>query len=61
MKAFWALQIAYIRLLRNPFYVPDEHDPKRTKGPGSLQITSPRFVKEVERVGLNWYPGIGNM
>lgn len=60
-KAFQALQTAYIRLLRNPFYVPDEHDPKLTRGKGSLQIASPRFIKDVERVGKTWYPGIGTM
>ncbi|RMY46846.1 hypothetical protein D0865_09032 [Hortaea werneckii] len=58
-KAFQALQTAYIRLLRNPFYVPDDHDPKLAKEKrGSLQITSPRFIKEVERIGKAWYPGI---
>ncbi|KAK3705994.1 hypothetical protein LTR37_012988 [Vermiconidia calcicola] len=56
---FQALQIAYIRLLRNPFYVPDDHDPKLSKGTGSLQVTSLRFIKEVERIGKTWYPGIG--
>ncbi|KAK5171255.1 uncharacterized protein LTR77_004399 [Saxophila tyrrhenica] len=59
--AFHALQTAYIRLLRNPFYVPDHHNPKLSKGTGSLQITSPRFIKEIERVGKTWYPGIGTM
>ncbi|RMX74725.1 hypothetical protein D0869_12309 [Hortaea werneckii] len=58
-KAFQALQTAYIRLLRNPFYVPDDHDPKLAKEKrGSLQVTSPRFIKEVERIGKAWYPGI---
>ncbi|KAK5134252.1 hypothetical protein LTR08_006796 [Meristemomyces frigidus] len=56
--AFQALQTAYIRLLRNPFYVPDDHDPRATKGAGSLKITSPKFIKEVERIGKAWYPGI---
>lgn len=60
-QAFHALQTAYIRLLRNPFYVPDDHNPKLSKGTGSLQITSPRFIKEVERIGKTWYPGIGTM
>ncbi|EMC97550.1 hypothetical protein BAUCODRAFT_67731 [Baudoinia panamericana UAMH 10762] len=56
--AFQALQTAYIRLLRNPFYVPDEHDPKLHKGRGSLQITSPRFINEVDRIGKAWLPGM---
>ena len=60
-QVFQALQTAYIRLLRNPFYVPDQHDPRTNKGTGSLQINSPRFIKEVERIGRAWYPGIGAM
>ncbi|KAM0689584.1 hypothetical protein Q7P36_010455 [Cladosporium allicinum] len=55
--AFHALQTAYIRLLRNPFYVPDDHDSRRAKGAASLEINSPNFVKEVERIGNTWYPG----
>jgi hypothetical protein len=59
-KAFQALQTAYINLLRNPFYVPDEHDPRlSTKSQGaSLQIESPKFTSEVDRIGKAWYPGI---
>lgn len=57
-QAFQALQTAYIHLLRNPFYTPDDHDPRRAKGAASLQINSPRFTKEVERIGNAWYPGI---
>ena len=56
-QAFHALQTAYIRLLRNPFYVPDDHDSRRAKGAASLEINSPNFVKEVERIGNAWYPG----
>ncbi|KAK4551946.1 hypothetical protein LTR86_010738 [Recurvomyces mirabilis] len=56
--AFQALQTAYIRLLRNPFYVPDDHDPRTNRNRGSMEITSPRFIKEVERIGKAWYPGI---
>lgn len=58
-QAFHALQTTYIRLLRNPFYVPDEHDPQLAQDKrGSLRITSPKFVSEVERIGRTWYPGI---
>ena len=52
--AFKALQTAYIGLLRNPFYVPDEH----TVTAGGGQIRSKVFIKEVERIGLGWKPGI---
>ena len=59
--AFRALQNAYIRLLRNPFYDPDDHSPQGARAnemTGSLQIQSPAFMREVERIGLAWYPGI---
>lgn len=68
--AFKALQRAYVALLRNPFYDPDEHDPVLAMqnaaaggggggGEGNLEIRNKRFVAEVERVGRMWYPGIG--
>lgn len=57
-QAFQALQTAYIRLLRNPFYVPDDHDPKIGQTRGSVEITSPRFIKAVQHIGNVWYPGI---
>jgi len=58
--AFGALQTAYIRLLQNPFYVPDQHVPGASV-PGSdipLSITSKRFIKEVDRIGMSWRPGV---
>ncbi|KAI9755360.1 MAG: 40S ribosomal protein S23 [Lichina confinis] len=59
--AFKALQSAYIRLLQNPFYDPDEHTPiapnGEFKGAGT-QITSRKFIKEVRRIGDAWAPGI---
>ncbi|KAF1824399.1 Sedlin [Dissoconium aciculare CBS 342.82] len=61
--AFQALQTAYINLLRNPFYVPDEHDPRlssKSRG-ASLRIESPKFTSEVERIGNAWYPGIASI
>lgn len=57
--AFRALHTAYIRLLRNPFYDPDEHSPRAPVAEqrlGSMQITSPMFIKEVERIGRSWQP-----
>ncbi|GIZ43310.1 hypothetical protein CKM354_000654200 [Cercospora kikuchii] len=56
--AFQALQTAYVNLLRNPFYVPDDHDPKTAKQKGNMQIESPRFIKEVDRIGKVWFPGM---
>ncbi|CAF9913176.1 hypothetical protein IMSHALPRED_000935 [Imshaugia aleurites] len=58
--AFKALQTAYIRLLQNPFYVPDEHTPMAVAS-GRVnggQITSKRFVEEVRRIGKVWRPGM---
>jgi len=63
--AFKAVQRAYVALLRNPFYEPEEHDPvvaMQNGGAGAeggLQITSKRFIREVERIGRTWYPGVG--
>ncbi|QIW98087.1 hypothetical protein AMS68_003605 [Peltaster fructicola] len=57
-SAFQALQAAYIKLLRNPFYMPDDHDPKLARGRSALgEISSPRFMKEVQRIGNVWQPG----
>jgi len=59
--AFKALHTAYIRLLRNPFYDPDEHSPRSAQAAirlGSMQIMSPKFIEEVARIGEAWYPGI---
>ncbi|KAF1975922.1 Sedlin [Bimuria novae-zelandiae CBS 107.79] len=59
--AFRALQTAYIMLLRNPFYNPDEHTPLTANGEqrsGSTQITSKKFIQEVKRIGDAWAPGV---
>ena len=58
--AFKALQTAYIHLVQNPFYVPDEHAPMAVasgKGKGG-QITSKKFIGEVRRIGELWKPGM---
>lgn len=54
------MQTAYIRLLQNPFYVPDEHTPMAVAN-GSVkgsQITSKRFIDDVNRIGEAWKPGM---
>ncbi len=60
LQAFKALQTAYIKLLQNPFYEPDEHAPFGPNGEprGNTQITSPRFIAEVNRIGRVWRPGM---
>ncbi|KAF2117547.1 Sedlin [Lophiotrema nucula] len=62
--AFKALQTAYIMLLRNPFYSPDEHSPlvaNQEQRVGSTQITSKKFIQEVKRIGEAWAPGVMNI
>lgn len=44
---FRSLQTAYIRLVCNPFYEPDENRP----------IESKRFLAEVRYLAENWKPG----
>lgn len=63
-KAFKALQTAYVRLLQNPFYDPDEHTPMAPNGEfrnGGTEITSRIFIAEVKRIGEAWAPGVTNL
>lgn len=55
-QVFKALQSAYVALLQNPFFDPDEHTPPG--GRGGRKITSRRFSAEVRRIGEAWYPGV---
>ncbi|EON62781.1 hypothetical protein W97_02006 [Coniosporium apollinis CBS 100218] len=62
--AFRALQTAYIELLRNPFYEPDQHSPLTANAEqriGSTQITSRRFINQVKRIGDLWAPGVSDL
>ncbi|KAL9634618.1 MAG: hypothetical protein Q9164_003987 [Protoblastenia rupestris] len=61
--AFKALQTAYIRLLQNPFYTPDEHTPMAVAhGKGkSGEIKSKIFIREVRRIGELWKPGMSTI
>ncbi|KAG9514373.1 Sedlin, partial [Aureobasidium melanogenum] len=56
--AFQALQKAYINLLRNPFYNPEDHAPNGHQLSASTQITSRNFINEVNRIGRLWAPAI---
>ena len=56
--AFRALQMAYIRLLQNPFYDPDGYGPVGGKEGKGGRITSRMFIGEVERIGMGWRPGV---
>lgn len=55
---FKAMQAAYVRLLQNPFYDPDEHSPPT--GHGGKKIVSRRFTDDMQRIGEAWMPGITN-
>ncbi|PYH97741.1 Sedlin [Aspergillus ellipticus CBS 707.79] len=55
---FRALQSAYVQLLQNPFYNPDEHAAMgKTISPCNSQIKDQKFVNEVKRIGESWPPG----
>ncbi|KAK3350165.1 Longin-like domain-containing protein [Lasiosphaeria hispida] len=53
---FKAMQTAYIKLLQNPFFDPDEHSPP--SGTGGKKITSKKFADDIRRIGENWTPGV---
>ncbi|KAK0758417.1 hypothetical protein N5P37_008815 [Trichoderma harzianum] len=53
---FRAMQSAYVRLLQNPFYDPDEHAP--LGGKGGRRITSKKFGDDMKRIGEAWTPGV---
>ncbi|KAI1365779.1 Sedlin [Xylaria arbuscula] len=51
---FRAVQTAYVRLLQNPFYDPDETNLLA----GAKRITSRKFGDEMRRIGESWGPGV---
>ncbi|PHH70236.1 hypothetical protein CDD82_7249 [Ophiocordyceps australis] len=53
---FRAMQNAYVRLLQNPFFDPDQHAP--LGGSGGKTIASRRFKDEMRRIGETWVPGM---
>ncbi|KAI1850645.1 hypothetical protein JX266_003927 [Neoarthrinium moseri] len=58
---FRAMQTAYVRLLQNPFYDPDEAA-AGAAGAAALgkRITSRKFAEEMRRIGEVWVPGSVN-
>ncbi len=56
---FRAMQNAYVRLLQNPFYEPDEHAP--LGGRGGAKITSKKFTDDMRRIGEAWTPGVTSL
>jgi trafficking protein particle complex subunit 2 len=61
--AFRAVHTAYIQLLQNPFYMPEDRTPlEMANWEGrSAQITSKKFSNELQRIGRVWHPGITNI
>lgn len=53
---FKAMQNAYVKLLQNPFYEPDDHSPP--DGRGGKKITSKAFAEDMKRIGETWTPGV---
>ncbi|KAL0942211.1 uncharacterized protein CTRU02_200096 [Colletotrichum truncatum] len=56
---FRAVQSAYVRLLQNPFYEPDDHSP--ISGRGGRAIKSKKFEGDVRRIGEAWTPGVTSL
>lgn len=56
---FRAMQNAYVKLLQNPFYEPDEHSP--LGGRGGTKITSKKFADDMKRIGESWTPGVTSL
>ncbi|PHH53602.1 hypothetical protein CFIMG_001522RA [Ceratocystis fimbriata CBS 114723] len=56
---FKAIQAAYISLLQNPFFQPDEHSP--LTGQGGKRITSKKFSDTMKHIGETWTPGVTHL
>ncbi|KAI3395379.1 hypothetical protein diail_1370 [Diaporthe ilicicola] len=56
---FRAMQTAYVRLLQNPFYEPDEHAP--LTGNGGRRIHSKKFGADMRRIGEGWTVGVTSL
>jgi hypothetical protein len=56
---FKAMQTAYVKLLQNPFYDPDEYSPPT--GVGGKRITSRLFAQDMMRIGETWIPGVTSL
>lgn len=54
---FRSMQSAYVRLLQNPFYEPDEHSGQG----GGRRITSKKFESEMRKIGESWTVGVTSL
>lgn len=61
--AFRAVQTAYIQLLLNPFYTPEDRTPLQLANyeGRAAEITSKKFATELQRIGRVWYPGVASV
>lgn len=61
--AFRAVQTAYIQLMLNPFYTPNDRTPLQIANYGgkSSEITSKKFINELQRIGKVWSPGMASV
>lgn len=59
---FRAMQAAYVKLLQNPFYEPDEHaGAPGTGGSAGRRISSRKFEGEMRRIGEGWTVGVTSL
>ena len=61
--AFRSVQTAYIQLLLNPFFTPEDRTPMQLANyeGRAAEITSKKFAAELKRIGDTWYPGIASI
>lgn len=61
--AFRAVQTAYIQLMLNPFFTPEERTPLQLANSNGrpATITSKKFSAELRRIGEAWYPGVTSL
>lgn len=58
-QVFQALQTAYVQLLQNPFYAPDDRTPiAKATAPTSTSLKT-KFATEIKRIGDAWSSGAG--
>jgi trafficking protein particle complex subunit 2 len=57
------MKTAYINLMLNPFFTPEERTPLQLANSNGrpATITSKKFSAELQRIGGLWYPGIANI
>lgn len=61
---FRAMQAAYVRLLQNPFFDPDEHAGGGAGAGGNgggKRISSKRFERDMRKIGEGWTVGVTSL